>query len=173
MNEKLKGRLLKLLALTKSSNEHEAANAQSRIEALCKKHGVNINDLLDESEAIETHWFRYDDQYSKTVLIQTIYRATNISKMFRSRYKQRQTGVECTKSQAAEIELWWGVMRAAFKQHIEDCTNAFVMANNLYGEPSEEESDNDDMDWEALERVMRLAQNVSPTPVMRGIENKS
>lgn len=172
MNPKLRSRLLKLLALTASSNQHEAANAQSRIDALCAKHNVNMDDLLDETEQVSMHWFRYDDKNSKAVLLNTIWRATDILDTWQCASKQRQVGVKCTRSQAAEIQLWWSVMRQAFKQHMEDSTNAFIIANKLFGETSPEGTEDGDFDLDAWERRYAMADSIEPTPVMRGIEHK-
>jgi len=172
MNEKLKLRLMKLLALSESSNKHEASNAQRRIEALCAKHNVAIEDLISEDEKVSTYWFRYDCKLTKSVLINTVWKATNISTMYRSGARQRQVGVECTKSQAAEIELWWSVMRAAFKQHLEDTTKAFIQANDLYGEAEESDHNGSDIDWDALARQQALAARITPTPVNKGITHE-
>lgn len=169
MNNKLKARLMKLVALTESNNEHEAGNAMSRLKALCSKHGVHMEDLLNESEEVSMYWFRYDNPYVKQVLINTMWKATNITQTWRNRAKQRQVGVECTKSQAAEIDLWWSVMRAAFKQHLDDATSAFIMANNLYGKCDDESEVDTTTDWEALERQAAMANGIEPTPVHKGI----
>lgn len=173
MDAKLKDRLLKLLALTESSNEHESASAMRRIEALCAKHGVNMDDLVDPSEEVRMHWFRYDNPYSKSVLLNTIWRATNINQTFKSGGRQRQVGVKCTTSQASEIDLWWSVMRASLKQHLEDSTLAFIYANKLFGE-SEKESDYEltDEEVEAAERASNLAARIKPTAVYKALESK-
>ena len=170
MNEKLKKRLEKLLAMTKSTNEHEVKNAESRIRILCVKHDVDIDELLDESEAVEMHWYRYDNTYVKDVLKNTIWKATNINTFFKNRSRQRQVGVKCTKSQAAEIDLWWSVMRAAFKQHLDDTVSAFIIANDLFGEPEEREFDYDDFDWDAYRRQQELAEGIDKTHVLKRLE---
>lgn len=172
MNDKLKARLMKLVALSESSNEHEAGNAMSRLKALCAKHKVHMDDLLNESEEVSMYWFRYDNPYVKQVLLNTIWKATDIYRTYTSRAKQRQVGVECTKSQAAEIELWWSVMRQAFKQHLDDATNAFVIANKLYGNSDENSNDDDALvDWDAVDRQNAMANAIEPTPVHKGIEH--
>lgn len=173
MNPKLKKRLEKLLAMTKSSNEHEAANAESRIAALCVKHNVDIDQLYDESEAIETYWFRYDDANSKQVLLNVIWKASNINKTWKNKSKQRQVGVDCTASQAAEINLWWCIMRKAFKQHLTDVTNAFIIANELFGESSEHDDYEVDWDWDAIERQRELASSIKPTKVHKAITDET
>ncbi|ANO57470.1 hypothetical protein [Vibrio phage vB_VhaS-tm] len=171
MDSKLKARLMKLVALTESNNEYEAGNAMSRLKALCMKHGVHMEDLLNQSEEVSMHWFRYDNPYVKQVLINTVWKATNITQTWKNRAKQRQVGIECTKSQAAEIELWWSVMRQAFKQHLEDATSAFIMANALYGESDGEDDVDRETDWDALERQAAMANGIQPTPVHKGIEH--
>lgn len=173
MNPKLKSRLTKLLALTESSNEHEASNAEHRIKVLCVKHNVSIDDILDENERVDTHWFRYDNPYSKAILVNTIWRASNINNFLKSRQRQRQLGVKCTKSQAAEIDLWWSVMRQAFKTHMDDITNAFIIANKLFGESEDTDTDLDDLDWDTLERQHKLADSIEPTKVMKGITHET
>jgi len=171
MEAKLKDRLLKLLALTESSNEHEAASAQSRIEKLCAKHGVNINDLLDVTEEVTMHWFRYDNAQSRKVLYNTIWKASNINSFYKNSYKQRQVGVKCTKSQDAEIDLWWSVMRESFNVFLKDIASAFISANNLYGVSEEAETETEvDIDWDEYERVQKLAQGLEPTAVLKRLE---
>jgi hypothetical protein len=168
---KLKDRLLKLLALTESGNRFEAANAQSRIEALCKKHGVDVNVLTDACEDVVMHWFRYDNSYSQQVLGQTIFRLTNIVDTWTNKSRQRQTGVQCTASQAAEIELWWSVMRAALKQHLADSTHAFIQANRLFGDSAVlPERERTEEEIAAAERAMRLAKLIDPTQVLKRLE---
>lgn len=171
MNPKLKARLFKLLALSESGNKHEADNAMSRLKTLCSKHGVTLEELTSENEEVTMHWFRYSDAFGKRVLVNTIWRATDINNCFRNSSKQRQVGVKCTKSQAAEIRLWWSVMRKAFEQHLDDTTSAFIAANGLYGK-SELDSDDSDFDWEAWERQQALARNIKATSVHKALESK-
>lgn len=165
---KLKERLMKLLALTESGNRFEAAGAQSRIEALCKKHKVDIAALMDESEAVEMHWFRYDNPYSKTVLAQTMFKITNTVEYWTNRSRQSQLGVKCTPSQAAELSLWWSVMRKAIKQHLEASTHAFVQANKLFGDSSVlPDREYTEEEIKLQERAARLARSIDPTQVLK------
>lgn len=176
MDNKLKDCLLKLLALTESKNQHEAASAQSRIEKLCKVHGVSIDDLVDVNEAIEIYWFKYKTHLCKTVLIQTVWKVTNIGTTWNNKRRKGQVGVKCTKSQAAEIELWWSVLQRAFllqmNEHLEIFTHAFVKTNNLYGvwEDDEEPRQLSEAELEKHRKAAMLAGNMEPTAVHLRLE---
>lgn len=172
MNNKIRKRLDKLLALTESNNKHEADNALSRIKTLCSKHGIDYQQLIDESEIKESFWFRYDNSNSEQVLVNAIWKICGNVQIYKNRYKQRQLCVDITKGEAAELELYWSIMRAAFKQHLKDATNAFIMANNIYGE-SEDEEGSSDVDWDAVERQMRMAENINPTQCNKAITDES
>lgn len=50
MNDKLIGRMKKLLAMTESGNEHEAMAATRKLHIMLAKHNVSIEDLSDTSE---------------------------------------------------------------------------------------------------------------------------
>lgn len=172
---KLKDRLMKLLALSKSGNQHESASAQSRIEKLCKLHNVDINVLLDADEAVEMHWFKYTDPYSEKVLAQTIFRVTNIWETWHNKRRPNQLGVNCTKSQAAEIALWWSVMGKAFllemAKMLGDLASAFTQANNLYG--NEDALPEREYTAEERARACRaamLAEQIEPTEVLKRLE---
>jgi hypothetical protein len=175
IDSKLKDRLAKLLALSKSDNEHEAASAQSRIEKLCKLHNVNIDDLFGCDEQVTMHWFKYRDSYSERVLLNVIWRVTNIQDGWANPMRPNQTGVQCTASQAAEISLWWGVLQRAFLIEMNtlllDFSSAFIRANKLYGE-SDLEVIEDEVDWERERRVARLATGITATPVFKGLISK-
>lgn len=172
MNPKIKKRLLKLVALTESTNEHEAVNAEARIRRLCVQHNIDIDVILSESEEVEMYWFRYDNPYVKTVLKNTLWRATGVNQTYKNPTKQRQIGIYLTEGQNAEAELWCSIMRDAFKKHLNDSTSAFIMANNLYGESEDGDDDSDpltDEEIKAIARRMELAEGITPTRVNKAI----
>ncbi len=176
MNPKLKDRLLKLLALTKSSNTHESASAQSRIEKLCALHGVNLRDLDSESEEVALHWVSYGSKYEKTVLINVLWKVVNYDTLYRNASKSNQLGYYATTSKAAELDLWWAVMRKAFllqmDKTLSDLATGFIIANQIYGNVEQTEgSDNEyDVDYDALARAERLAEGITPTQVLQALE---
>ena len=174
---KLKDRLAKLLALTKSTNEHESASAQSRIEKLCKLHNVDLDLLFGLDEKVTMHWFKYTDAYSERVLSNTIWKVTNITQLWTNKGRPNQTGVECTESQAQEVKLWWAIMQRAFLQemhnNLDALAAAFIRANNLYGTSELKPQDPDaPYDWERAHRVNRLAGMIEPTTVLPALGEK-
>lgn len=174
IDPRIMNRLQGLLALTASDNEHEAQNAQAKLEALCKKYGVDILDLCDAHEEKEVYWFRYDSAQSKTVLLQTAAKVLGEdgNSYYKNSSKQLYLGFKCTKSMSAELSLWWSVMRAAFKKHEEASTIAFVHANRLYpSAPSQDErppKELTDVDRAAL----AMSRNIKPTEVLQAIGRK-
>ncbi len=169
MNKRLQRKLDKLLALAGSSNEHEASNAMSRLEKMCVANGVDIATILDQDEATERYWFRYDNPYVKTLLNQVAYMINPDSVAWQSRGKQRQRGYDLTKSQKAEFDLYYSIMRAKLKEHLELSVSAFIQANNLFPETSDTDYDPSDIDWERYDKIEALAQGIDKTHVHKAI----
>lgn len=164
-------RLQGLLALTASDNKHEAQSAQAKLEALCAKHGVRLDDLCDVHEEKELHWFRYDNEMSKLILKQTGSRVLGdgAEYIYTNKGRQRQIGFECTASQAAELRLWWSVMRDAYKRHEEAAAIAFVHANKLY-HPNPKKTDEPRRPMSDVERqALGMVDSINPTAVYKAL----
>lgn len=172
--EKVVKRLEKLLAMTASSNTHEADNAQQRINALCSKHKIDISELLSVTEEKTNRYiFWYNMPYKKLV-IQILYMLFPERPIYSSRAKQNNLIVELTDSEWAEFELHWKVWKPALKQFMEDSVSAFIQANNIYPAtpPESDDDSSDDVDWDKLARIDALAQNIDPTAVHKALESK-
>lgn len=175
IDPRILNRLQGLLALTASNNVHEAQSAQAKLEALCKKYKIDILDLCNVEEEKEVHWFRYDSANSKTIILQTAGKVLGEdgNSYYTNRSKQLYVGFKCTKSAAAELGLWWSVMRAAFKEHEKASTIAFVHANRLYhSAPLKEERkprEMTDIDRAAL----AMADHIAPTQVNKALSHKT
>lgn len=173
IDPRILNRLQGLLAMTESNNEHEASNAQAKLEALCAKYGVKLEDLASVNEVKDIHWFRYDSAHSKTILRQTALRVlgADADAYYVQRNKQLYLGFECTASGAAELGLWWSVMRAAFKKHEEASAIAFAHANKLYRpEPLKNDTERELTSVEL--QALQMARNIERTEVHTAIEKK-
>lgn len=179
MNDKLKRRLKKLLALAERGVDGEKETAQRMLDKTLEKHGLTLDDL--EGEEMSTVWFRYQvGPHRKELLIQLL--AKIIGKdvyLLRSSSKQRQVGVICTEYQRVQIELSHKIYERAFAREVQLAYTAFISCNELYatdytdeeltahyGEqtPQQEQDSRD---------ANRRAMQMDPTSVLQGIENKS
>ncbi|MFW0778557.1 MAG: hypothetical protein ACN2B6_12650 [Rickettsiales bacterium] len=175
ISPKLQSRLDKLLKLVEQGVGGERDNAMARLEGLCKKHGVDMQELMDGDDHKEMYWFRYDNPYVHRMLRQLAYQILGWDDYctYKNRYKQRQMGVELTKSQHAEFTIYYEAYRAALKQQLDDVVGAFIAVNNIYP-PAElsrpDEDDDRDIDWDKLDREAELASAMSRTHVHKRLE---
>lgn len=172
MDAKLKRKLDKLVALSTSSNEHEASNAMSRLEKLCAANNVVIDELLDQDNTTERCWYRYDNPYIKTLLEQLgAMVAPDHKWIFTNRAKQRQVGFDLTKAQKAEYDLYYSIMRSKLKEHLELSVVAFINANDLFPERADtEEIDWDNFDLERAQKIADMAGSIDKTHVHKRLE---
>ncbi len=90
---------------------------------------------------------------------------------------QRQRGFELTKSQHAELLLRYDMLRRDLAALLERTVNAFIQSNEIFPE------DTDDDDSEApeltqaeldeIDAMLKLAANIEPTAIHKGIEDQS
>lgn len=171
--DKVVRRLEKLLALTASSNQNEAANAQSRIDALCTKYGIELDQLLSGAEEQKERYIYYYNAPYKKLAIQILYMLVPERPIYRSRVKQSNLVVDLTDSEYAEFELYHSVLKPALRQHMEDSVSAFISANDIYPDTVPEAFvDDEDEDWARLNRVAAMASGITPTPVHKAISHE-
>tara|TARA_B100000700_G_scaffold331816_1_gene469532 strand:- start:9028 stop:9519 length:492 start_codon:yes stop_codon:yes gene_type:complete len=161
---------MKLIALTESSNKYEAINAQAKIEALCRKYKVDINDLTSEKEEVKERLIYWYNMPYKKLAIQILYMLFPETPIYSSRVKQNNLVVDLSDGDFAQLELYWNVLKPALKKYMENSVSAFIAANNLYPkdvEPVAKEYTEEDY------KIMEMAQSIDATPIHQALENKN
>lgn len=176
-DERTKQRLIKILNLAKRGVGGEKENAQRMLDALLKKHGMTINELLDE-DIKSIVWFRYKNKTEKILFAHCCLKVIDgwDRSRWSSKVRKNQYGVQVTKAQEIELGLMFAAHRKAFSKELDKQVDrilaAYVHSNNLFSNtPSEEaESGTSEISMDELEAIIALARTMKPTPVHKAIE---
>ena len=135
---KLKDKLLKLLALSERGIGGEAANAEAMLHKLLKDHDMDMSDITDPSDELTYIFVNYKTRYEKKLFTQICYKVFN-SNDFDTYKKTNQSGkigTEATPAQCAEIATLYSIYRKAFKKECDVFYNAFLQKNRIFPENS-------------------------------------
>jgi hypothetical protein len=160
---KVEAKLRKLMALAERGEGGEKDNAKRVLEKLLVRHGLTINDLVDERR--EIRWFPIVNSYDRKLAAQIMSKVCDSCTpgIYRNKGRPKHVGVEVTPSEAIEFELHYSLLRQALAEHFDDAFSAFVQANRLFpSSPADEVLPSlDDRDM----RVMTMAAVINPTQV--------
>ncbi len=177
MDKKLQKRIQNLLALSESGVGGEKENAKARLDALCTKHNVAIEDFLDTTETTELYWIRYNDTPDKTLLCQVGYMVSPKCTQWVNKSKQRQIGFEITKSEHAEMILRFTILRRELKILLERTVRAFIQSNHIFPDKGDVDTSESkkltQAEMDEIDAMLKLARGINPTPIHQGIEDKS
>lgn len=166
--ESLQAKLRKILELAQNGRTGEREAARDKLEALLKKHGLEIGDIKTERTRVE--WYRYASKAEYKLLVQIVCQVTNSPTMRseKSRAKRNQVGIRLTNLQHRDVEWLFSVHKRALKRHLEDAVTAYIYANNIFSE--QDGGDSAPLtkeERERLGRVLGMANSMSQTAVYR------
>lgn len=160
--DKIIDKLKKILALAERGEQGEARNARIKLENELKKHGLTIEDLRSELKIPRV--FPYKTKDEMTIFFQVLLllfgRKSEETNSARYNSKRKQLYINLTDLQYIEMLNMWEFHRKQFnkekKRLLRDCLEAYVNKHSIF-DPNAEPSDTDDIDWEKLIRIMKLA----------------
>ncbi len=136
MNDRLLSKLKKLMAIVNGSQHPgERNSAQSKVEAYLKQHGLtllDLDDVLSETVTKPRH-FRYNTSHEKTILTQLFCRVLDkweFDCWVNSNYTRLT--IHCTDEQAAEIAVYYEVIKRDLNEQLKDYVSAFINKNQLF-----------------------------------------
>ncbi len=150
----------KLKALADKGVGGEAVNAAKKLELICLKHGINLEDLDDDK--LQMGWFNVKPQQRK-FFIQVV--ASVLGSDF-STYSQLKNGkkikdvlgIESKPAQIAEVEMKYTFYWRAYQEELAIFYRAFIQTNQLYVKGSSAQKDLTPEEEEMLERTLAMAQ---------------
>lgn len=159
LSEKIQAKLRKLQALAERGVGGEKETAQRMLEKLIARHGLSLDDLADERR--EIRWFPAPTKFDVRLANQIMAKVCNTDdpKVYGSKSRQKQVGVEVTPSEAIEFELHYDTLRKALAEHFKDAFSAFVQANRLFSDLP-----GDDRFTAMSERDFRIMSMAAATP---------
>lgn len=147
-------------------NENEKTNARRILNKLMREHGLTDADL--QGVCIETHTFKYKNDWERRLLIQVITKITNKKESYK--YKNTATkiiikkiGVDCTKAQALEIMFLFNFYNKLWQEEKEMFFVAFIQKHHLFCNSSSGNGKKlSDEEVERLLMMMECMQDKSP-----------
>lgn len=150
----------KLKALADKGVGGEAVNAAKKLELICLKHGINLEDLDDEK--LQMGWFNVRPEQRK-FFIQVVSSVLGNDFDTYSRLKNGKkikdvVGIELKPAQIAEIEMKFSFYWRAYQEEHDIFYRAFIQTNQLYVKGSSAQKDLSAEEEEKLLRILAMAQ---------------
>ena len=173
--ETILDKLRKIAALADRGDAGERDNAQAALEKLCARHGVTLDQLLDDAiEPIEIKARGIEKQLLTHV-------AMKIVGTHKIPHTPTSKSIKfwVTRAQGIDITEAFEHYRRAWVEHRKDAMTVFVNANRLFPDPKDDDDDEEDeppMSPEELARMRRLAAQTLytvPAPFRKALPEKS
>ena len=157
----------KLKAMYEGSDGPESENAKEKLETICSKYGISI-DQLEENDKKEWR-LKYSGFKGEQLMTQVIVSVLGNVMMWEIKKggrKQNITIIECTYSEFVEISEKFAFYRDALKKGADLFFSAFVQKNRLFatGEVSSRELTEDDL------KVFRLMDSIESNEFFKQLE---
>lgn len=147
--ESILDKLKKIRALATSGIDGERTAAAERLAALCRKHGVNPDDLIAETPKPHVWKFRGDDITLLTQVVVMICDRTDIANNIGAK---RQV-FWITPAEAIDVNAAVDHFRKEWRKVRKDALKAFIQRNNIFGG----ESSDREPSPEELEEMIKIA----------------
>jgi hypothetical protein len=156
--ELLIDKLRKIEALARSGIGGEKETAQRMLDALCKKHGITLDQIAEP--VTEDCLFAVKDKWENSLLETIILHICQTTKV-RNWWRGRKRGFELTRIQRIDVEDCYKHYRKIYtverKRLMQDMTSAFVHKYHLFGPPRDKEgADDKSVDLEQIARLVAL-----------------
>lgn len=135
IDEKKMELLKKLQALAERGERGERSAAKRQLERLMNKYNIQETDLTDE--IVSMHWFKTRGKYEKQLLAQLVDKIARGRTTYRHTYgpgQRTETGVECTKAEALQIQIELEFYARQFEKEVNLFFRAFIQKHEIYND---------------------------------------
>lgn len=175
MDNKTRERMLKILALAQGGVGGEKENAERMLEALCKKHGVTL-DQLEAKGKVELLWFYCNSKFEKRLLSQIVDMMVSDPERRDTHWvhksRSRAVGYKLTPAEHAQVKVGFETYKESWLQQQADFFTAFIWKNRIYGLYDREERELTPEQKERNRRAAELMHTVEAVSPLTRIENK-
>jgi hypothetical protein len=140
--------------LAEKGVDGERENAQRMLEKLCRKHGIDPSELLDE--AVGPVEFKLKNDLDKRLLIQCVLSITR-TRAIRNYVKGKRAVFWVTKADGIDIREAFEHYRKELSRYLDESFSAFVHANRLLAPAEESDDDDKPLTPEEMARLKRIA----------------
>lgn len=172
-NEKAIELAKKLLALTNSNNVNEAKLAFDMLQKLLAKHNMRVEDLEDNER--RKCWYDIAMKH-KELFFQCVWNTVEdwSGNYYVNRKDRRAVGLMLTKAEELELTAKFDFYVREYDKQLEQFTNAFIHANQIYAKHSPEyktkPSKRKSMSLEDQIRLEQMIGGIRVTPFLKQIE---
>lgn len=172
--DKIIDKLKKILALAERGEQGEARNARIKLENELNKYGLTIDDLRSEHKISRIFPYKTKDEMTLffQILISVCGRKSEETEGARYNSKRKQISVNLTDLQYIEILNMWEFHRKQLnkekKRLLRDLIEAYINKHDIF-DPNAEPSQIDDIDWERINRIMKLANGMEDIHYRRSL----
>lgn len=169
--EKVKAKLLKLLALKNQGVGGEAANAAAALDRALQKHGLTMADLEDGHD-VRRYAFTPRNGFEKKLLIQIMAHVIPDWEGHCWKYNNSQKReFDLTPAQYAEASVMFDIYRKDLRKTLQHAYSAFIHANKIFPtRESEPDPDEKPMDMEEMEAIGSMMQGIQPSRIRKQLE---
>lgn len=169
----LREKLLKIQALSKSGTGGEATAADAALKTMLEKHGMTMADLESLSEVLADFDFLPSGDLERRLLMQVIYSVVGFTRTTYKRPKTGQVGVNCTRTEMAEIAVRFEVLRVDFVKQFDFFYDAYCHKHELFP-PQDKRTAADQREGtpEEIERLRRLMGGIDKAAMHKQIGGK-
>ncbi len=166
----------KLAELAKRGIGGEKANAEAMLAKLMKKHGISWEEIEEDTPDFVIMDILPGVMLSR--LFQQVVSAVmpvGQNSVYGLKGRKNKRAVNCTKSQALEIEFQYAIYSKAYQKEEGIFYSAFVQANKIFN-PDGQKRDLDDLSPEELaevQKIMERAALIDPVSKRKQLMNKS
>lgn len=134
-------RLQKVLRLAQGGTGGEADNAQRQLDAMLRKHGMTLADITDEDDVLVEARFDCASDAAERLVVQIVGRVMDTSHTTFYTYRSKRKKIFCKlpRAKMLEAQLHYAILLPALLASLNLAFRAFVMANNIYPQTTENE----------------------------------
>lgn len=172
-NDRIREKMLKLLALARRGEGGEKENAQRFLERMLKQHGMTMADLDDAQAPKEWRGFSCKTKLEKTLLLQIVVTVLNVRRVFSRTYgKGKKIHYELTKAQYLDVSMQFAVYSRELQKSIDNLLLAFIHKNQITGPMAEDDGEEKQstLSKEDIEAIRAMMTGMKRVPVHKAIE---
>ncbi len=174
--ERIRAKLLKLLALARHGVGGEKENAASVLDKLLAKHSLTIEDLDDAAEERKTCWFKPAGKSERDLLGQCVHATVAgwDGTTWKAKNSRTLRGYDLTRAEYMQVALMFDVHRRALKKHIEKqrklAVISYIHTNEIFpAKDDDKPAKPSSLSEEDVMQIVSMMRGMEPTPVHRAI----
>ena len=164
MEDRIKRRLAKVLALAERGVGGEKDNAIAILDRLLAKHGLVVSDLSSNDDPLlqmSEECYTYRNRFDRGILLQCYFQVLHTNKIYYSQNsRKRKIFIKANMIDHMEMREMYYYYRKLFDEELETLMTAFCSKHKL-GSGIPDDEGGDEMDMEKYLRIIEMAKGLA------------